>query len=367
MATIGLDASYIFDKYPTGTSTYSRKLIESLAGLDMAHRFLVCYRLSRLRQRREFLCPTKAVSCGGPQFSVRVFQQPFTFWLPWQTDLFHSLAQRPPAFRFRREVVTIFDIFPITSASYSTPAFQQRFSGLLREAMDRASCIITSSEYTSRQMQEHCGVDAARIRVIPCGVDPPVSVIGPEEALAERERLVGKGNHMLLTVGAIDNRKNTINSLRALKLLPERYHLVLAGGDGFGSGAVHAFIADEGLSSRVHTLGYAPADRIPVLYQAASALLFPSLEEGFGIPVLEAMSYGLPVVTSSTSSLPEVGGDAALYCDPRNPSDMAAKVADVIESPGLAAGLSRKGRERVRQFTWKRTAEETLKVYEELL
>ncbi len=365
MATIGLDASYIFDKYPTGVSTYSRKLIETFAALETKHQFLLCYRLSRMKKRHEFLCP-KSIP-DGPRFSVRIFQQPYTFWLKWQADLFHNLAQRPPAFRFRREVVTIFDIFPITSTTYSTPSFQQRFSGLLREAMSRAACIITASEYTSRQMQEHCEVDAGRIRVIPCGVDAPADIVSQGEALRERERLVGKGNHMLLTLGAIDVRKNTINSLRALKLLPDRYHLVLAGGSGFGSDAVHAFIAAQGLSKRVHLLGYAPAGRVPLLYQAASALLFPSLEEGFGLPVLEAMSYGLPVVTSSTSSLPEVGGDAALYFDPLDASDIAAKVTNALETPGLVAELNRKGRERVREFTWKRTAEETLKVYEELL
>ena len=135
MATIGLDATYTVEPKPSGIAVYSRKLIEALATLDTPHRFLLCYRLSRFARRREFLRPA---STGGSQkshFSVRLFQEPLTFWLPWQAELFHSLAQRPPAFRFRREIVTVFDIFPITGQEYSSPDFRRKFSALLLEAV----------------------------------------------------------------------------------------------------------------------------------------------------------------------------------------------------------------------------------------
>ena len=121
MARIALDASFIFDTYPTGIAIYSRRLIESLAGLASPHRFLVAYRFSRLRRRKEFLRP------ADPRFSVQLFQRPVTFWQPRRTDIFHALAQRPPAFRYKREVVTIHDVFPITGTQYSTPGFQRKF------------------------------------------------------------------------------------------------------------------------------------------------------------------------------------------------------------------------------------------------
>ena len=182
MATIGLDATYALGARPTGTGTYSRRLVESLAALDTPHRFLVCYRLSRWNRRREFL--------RLPGCPVRLVQWPLTFWLPWQTDLFHSLVQRPPAFRFRREVVTVHDAFPITGRDYSTPEFQRRFSALLREAVARAARVITDSEYTATQLERHCGVESERLSVIPCGVDEPVRTLTPEERLEERDRLV---------------------------------------------------------------------------------------------------------------------------------------------------------------------------------
>ena len=360
MATIALDASFIFDTNPTGIATYSRRLMESLAQLDSAHRFLLCYRLSRIGKWRQFLRPADA------RFSVRLFQRPLTFWLPWQAEIFHSLAQRPPAFRFKHEVVTVHDVFPITGPDYSTPDFQRKFSRLLRESLARAHRGLVLSEYTAGQVVKHCGIDRERIRVVPGGVDPPVDRMPPEACLLERERLVGAGNEMLLTVGVVDNRKNLLNSLRALQLLPERYRLVLAGGNGYGSQAVHDFIRDERLESRVQWLGYVPRSVLVTLYQAASALLFTSREEGFGFPMLEAMSYGLPVVTSRISALPEVGGDAALYADPYDPSDIAAGAARAVEDAELRQELIRRGLVRASQFTWRRTAELTLKVYEEL-
>src|SRR5690348_5390895 len=114
MACIALDATYTVDPQPSGVAVYSRRLIEALAASKSKHRFLLCYRLSRFGQRKSFLCPSRLPGLQGPDFSVRMYQQHFTFWLPWQADIFHSLAQRPPAFNFKKEVVTVFDVFPIT-------------------------------------------------------------------------------------------------------------------------------------------------------------------------------------------------------------------------------------------------------------
>jgi glycosyltransferase involved in cell wall biosynthesis len=355
MARIALDASYTLGAYPTGSATYSRRLIESLAHLDTSHDFLVCYRMSRLRRLREFLRP--------PGTMTRVI----TPWLAWHTDLFHSLAQRSPRYRFRREIVTIHDIFPITGRDYSTPEYQQKFAAILREAAARAHRIITGSYATAGLLESECGVEPERIRVTPYGVDMPAKTMTAAERRRFRERLVGPGNEMLLSVGMLETRKNALNSLRALKLLSPLYHLVLAGGNGFGHEAIHAFIRDERLEDRVHLLGYVPGDMLPELYQSATVLLFPSFEEGFGFPVLEAMAHELPVVTSPTSSIPELGGDAALYADPNDPSAIASQVVRATESPEIRGRMIARGVTRAREFTWQRTAEQTLAVYEELL
>ena len=367
MATIGLDGTYTVDFQPSGVAVYSRKLIESLAALPTAHRFLVYYRLSRIRRRKAFICPTPSPGSRGPAFEVCLFQEPLTFWLPWRTDLFHSLAQRPPAFRFKREIVTIHDIFPVTGRDYSTRDFQVKFTRLLEEAVQRAVRIITPSAYTAGQLAQHLSVPQDRVRVIPEGVELPWKALTAEGRVRERERLVGRGFEMVLNVGVLQTRKNTLNALRALETLPERYRLVLVGGDGYGSEAIHEYIRRQGLWSRVQVRGYVALGELQALYQSASVLLFPSLEEGFGLPVLEAMANGLPVVAARTASLPEVGGEAALYVDPHDPRDIAGKVQGAVEDAELRRNMIEQGLKRAREFSWERVAEATLKVYDEVL
>ena len=365
MATIALDATYSIQPEPSGIAVYSRRLIESLAALPARHRFLLCYRLSRFSRRREFLCPPSAD--GGPSFETRYYQEPLTFWLPRQAQLFHSLAQRPPGFRFRREIVTVFDVFPLTGVNYATEDYRRKFSALLREAVSRAEIVLAASSATRELLVAHADVRPQKVRVIPLGVDQPPARLNMGERSLERERLAGRGNVMLLNVGVIQTRKNTLNILRALERLPANYHLVLAGGNGYGSEAAHDYIRRQGLGGRVSVLGYAPPEQLPTLYQAADVFLFPSLEEGFGIPVLEAMAHGTPVVTSNTSSMPEVGGEAALYVNPHDPSDIAEKIRKVVEDDALRGRLIARGLERASEFTWRRTAEATLKVYDDAL
>ncbi len=364
MATIALDATYTLERLPSGVAFYSRRLIESLLRLDTPHRFLVCYRLSRLPRRREFLRPSSVP--GSRLFSVRLFQEPLTFWLPWQAEIFHSLAQRPPAFHFKKEVVTVHDVFPLSGRDYSTPEFQRKFSALLLESVRRAARVITPSSYTAGQLVEHADVPRERIRVIPEGAEFPARTLTREERARERERKVGAGKEMILCVGVLQTRKNTLNALRALELLPERYAMVLAGGDGHGSEAIHEYLRRPSLRWRVRALGHVSGAELSMLYQAASVLLFPSLEEGFGLPILESMAAGLPVVAARTSSLPEVGGEAALYADPNDPAGLAEQVTKACEDESLRQKMIERGLARAREFTWERTARDTLRVYDEV-
>jgi glycosyltransferase involved in cell wall biosynthesis len=366
MATIALDATYSAEPNLTGMGVYSRRLIETLPTLETPHRFLFCYRLSRLGNRQYFLKPG-SVPGARAQFSVRVYQEPLTFWLPWQAQLFHSLAQRPPAFHFRQEIVTVFDIFPITGENYSTPEFRKKFSDLILQATGRAARVITSSHATERLLISHAHVPPEKICVIPLGVDPPSINLSPQERLRERARFLGGEGELILSVGVIQTRKNTLNMLKALKTLPSNYKLVLSGGNGYGSGAIHEFIRAESLGDRVIILGFIDDAQLARLYQAASVFLFPSFEEGFGIPILEAMANSVPVVTSNVSSMPEVGGEAALYVDPHNPTDIAQKVVQAVQDSTLREVLTQKGLARASEFTWRRTAEATLAVYDEVL
>jgi glycosyltransferase involved in cell wall biosynthesis len=367
MPTIAIDATYVLDSQPSGISIYSRRLIESLSELESPYRFLIAYRLSRWRRRNRRVRFPASGPHERPPFTTCYFQEPWTFWLSTRAELFHSLAQRPAPFRFGKEIVTVHDVFPLTSRDYSAPDFQRKFSQLLIEATQRAARVITPSSYTARQLSRHAGVETEKIRVVPEGVDLPGKLLAPEARRWARDEHVGTGKKMVLMVGVIQTRKNTLGALRALATLPDAYRLVLVGGNGYGSEAVHDFIGRASLANRVVVLGHVEPETLYILYQAATVLLFPSLEEGFGLPVLEAMAHGLPVIASNTASLPEVAGEAALYVDPQDEAQIAAQLVRVTEDNALREQLVVSGFARVREFSWQRAARSTLEVYDEVL
>jgi len=366
MPTLALDATYAADPEPTGTGVYSARLIAALAALSVSSgaflpedscRLTLCFRPGPyLRWARRQKWP--------PGCSLQPLYEPF--FCPRRVALFHGLNQRLLRRRYPAEVVTVHDVFPVSSPDYSTPQFQERFTEILRHAVRHATRIIAVSHATREQLLRHTGAAEAQLRVVHHGVDPPQPASQEEKGAFRRALGFTADEPFFLNVGAIQARKNVSNIVLALRQVPG-CRLVLAGGDGFGAQQTHALIAREGLSGRVTVLGHAPYASLRLLYSTATALVFPSLEEGFGLPILEAMSYGLPVITSNCSSMPEVGGEAALYVDPRSPEEIAAAMQRVAEDAELARDLSRKGRERAALFSWERCARETLQVYREAL
>ena len=167
-------------------------------------------------------------------------------------------------------------------------------------------------------------------------------------------------------MGAIQVRKNIANIALALKQVPG-VRLVLAGADGYGAEQIHSLIQKERLMDRVRVLGRVRLADLRMLYSSASALVFPSLEEGFGLPILEAMSYGLPVITSDVSATKEVAGDAAILVDPHNISEISEAMRRVMEDEETARVLIQKGHQRASQFSWDKCAQQTWAVYQEAL
>ena len=359
--TLALDATYAADRNRTGTGVYSWELIAALASLPELRRqvegLLLCFRPgSYLRRARRHAWP------AGCRTGV--------LWEPWilprRAALFHGLNQRLPQARFPARVVTIHDVFPLSSADYSTPEFQRRFSGIIRHAVRTADRIIAVSNATREQLLQHADAADERIRVVHHGLRAASPPALDDTHRFLRERLQIEPHHpFFLSVGTIQTRKNIANIVLAARQAGAR--LVIAGGDGYGAERVHELIRRENMEQRVIRLGHASADDLRHLYSAATALVFASLEEGFGLPILEAMSYGLPVITSNCSAMPEVGGDAALYVDPRDVSQIAQAMARVRDDLALADQLRRLGKQRAAEFTWELCARRTWQVYEELL
>jgi glycosyltransferase involved in cell wall biosynthesis len=172
---------------------------------------------------------------------------------------------------------------------------------------------------------------------------------------------------MILFVGAIQRRKNVARLVQAFERVSPGWRLVLAGSSGFGAEEALKQIGASPRRQDIRVLGYASGEVLEDLYQRASILAFPSLDEGFGMPVIDAMAHGLPVLTSNVSALPEVAGDAAWLVDPMDTTSIAAGLDRLTEDQALRDRLAQQGLTRSAGFTWERTVEETWKVYRELL
>jgi glycosyltransferase involved in cell wall biosynthesis len=267
-----------------------------------------------------------------------------------------------------RVVLTVHDLAPTRHPEY-LPGVRSRWywGRLVPFTARRAARVIAPSAATARDLVEVARVRPERVRVVPFAVPLEPAAPPPPAAVAAARAAHGLPERYLLYAGTIDRRKDCPTLLAALGHLDPALTLVVAGTVIEGRTDFRERLARLGLGARVRVLGYVPEGDLPGLYAGASALVYPSFFEGFGLPVLEAMACGTPVVTYRTTSLPEVAGDAAVLLDPPvTPEALAAAVARVVGDPALRADLIGRGRAQASRFDWGRTARLTLAVYEEL-
>jgi glycosyltransferase involved in cell wall biosynthesis len=350
---VGLDATYSLGRALSGVGVYCRRLFEEIAAAAPKFHFILYYRPHRFfRSLLEQRWPSNV--------SRRLLEEPLNVFLPRRVAVFHGLNQRLPRYCFRQAITTFHDLFALTG-EYSTPEFRQRFAALARDAAARSGLVIAVSCYTAHCVEALLGVESSRIVVIHHGVDP-IPEFAAEDLKAFRRRFRLE-RPFLLHVGALQARKNILRLIEAFETLEGDFDLVLAGSDGYKAEEIHACIANSPARQRIRALGYLPNGAIERLYRSAAALAFPSLEEGFGLPVLEAMSAGLPVVTSNCSALAEIAGGAALLVDPLDTAALAEGLSRATADSSLRRELIEKGRARAAQFTWRRAAERTRDTY----
>ncbi len=340
--TIALDATYSIGEELSGVGLYSREMLWGLARVHPETKFQFWYRSHRhLAAKREHFPPNAA---------RRLLAEPIG---PWRANLFHGLNQRLPRIRMRRAVATFHDLFVITG-EYSTPEFRARFRAQAEDAARRADLIIAVSHFTKNQVVSLLGVEAARVRVVHHGTRQlPVTD-------TSRERVI-------LSVGAIQKRKNIANLVAAFERVDPPWRLVLAGGAGYEASGILARIDASPARDRISVLGYVSELELAAWYSKAMVFAFPSLDEGFGMPVLEAMAAGLPVLTSDGSALREIAGDAALLVDPQDADSIASGLRQLALNPAIRMELTRRGAERAREFSWERAVCQTWEVYRELV
>ena len=340
--TIALDATYSIGDELSGVGVYSRELLMGLAAGHPEVSFRFCYRPHRFLRSWSEELPSNARG--------RLFTDT---WLPGGAEIFHGLNQRLPRARLRRAVATFHDLFVLTG-EYSTPDFRARFAAQAREAATRADVIIAVSEFTKQQVVALLGVEPSRVRVVHHGIR------GLALQPVAREKII-------LSVGAIQKRKNLARLVTAFEKIDPRWKLVLAGSAGFGAAEIMERIGQSPARDRIEATGYVTAEELARWYSRASIFAFPSLDEGFGMPVLEAMSAGIPVITANRSALREVAGDAALLVNPEDTDELADAVQRLTLSEKMRRDLTERGRERARLFSWDQAVRETWDVYQSLL
>ena len=301
---------------------------------------------------------------------VRIFWeqvvQPFALRKE-DVDLLHALAFVTPLLSPCPAVVTIYDLsFLLYPESFKR--FKRFYLGLFtRLSAKRARRIIAISQSTKRDVVRLLGVSPEKVEVIYCGIDEAFRPLAEDQVAAFRSKR-GLPERFVLFVGTIEPRKNVTRLIEAFANLHPRQladlKLVIGGAKGWFYQDVFARVEELGLEGQVMFPGYIPVSELPLWYNAAELFVYPSLYEGFGLPPLEAMACGTPVVTANTSSLPEVVGEAGLTVDPLDVEGLAEAMRRALEDEILWRDMRERGLQRAKDFSWTKMAQETVQVYQ---
>lgn len=284
--------------------------------------------------------------------------------------VYHATNYVLPPVRSARRVLTLYDLSFLRMPDRCSPKIVGPFSQGVRRFAQEADALLTCSEATKRDLVELAGVDASKVTVLYGAVEPAFQPLDRNVAMEWLEGHYGIRAPFILFVGTLEARKNILGLVEAFsRLATEIPHtLVLAGGPGWGMDGLDAAIARHGLETRVIRTGYIRARTdLPHFYTAADLFVFPSFYEGFGLPVLEAMSCGCPVLCADNSSLPEAGGDAARYVNPDDTDEMAKQIHSLLADEALRMQMREAGLSQARKFSWDDCARRTLDVYRSLV
>ena len=357
-----------------GIGRYTQELVSALVALDPERTYTAFYNRpdDALPDPPVDRLATICVPWGDKPWRLRTMlahfaRRPQDRLLPG-VDLFHATDHLLPHLARIPSVFTLYDLTYLLTDTHST--LNRLFLTLMAPRFLRnAGAVVTISESARRDLLRHYAIDPAKVRVVYGGVNPRFRTASPAVSAETRARY-GLPEHFLLTVGTIEPRKNLSRLLEAYRILVDRRRqigLVIAGRLGWRSGEFFTRLGQLGLEGRVNLLNSVPDADLPALYSMADLFVFPSLYEGFGLPPLEAMACGTPVITSNTSSLPEVVGEAGITVDPLDADALASAIEEVLTNPDLRQRLKADGVTRASRFTWQATAQATRQVYEDVL
>ena len=354
---IALDVSSAVGPPPHGgIGGATRRLAEALARVDPGTRYLLAVRLSRWRRGG-------LLRLGAPNARPRLLVDPWNGLLLHGARLLHALSTSLPRTPRIPKLVTLWDVNPLRNPHWVTPHWQARRGARLREVAARADLVVATSRHAAGEIEALLGIPSSRIRVVPLGVDtrrfhPPP----PDACRALRARL----GDFVLAVGLLAPRKNLTRLVEAVARVPS-LRLVVVGRAGHGAADFFDAVARTGMADRITHRVRVAEEELVALLGAARVVAVPSLYEGFGLTVLEAMACGTPVVCSNASSLPEVAGDAALLLDATDVEALADGLRCVLASSEIAETLRARGLARASAWSWEAAARALRSLYGELL
>ncbi|MDO8512212.1 MAG: glycosyltransferase family 1 protein [bacterium] len=366
MARIALEARSL-STLGGGVRTYTKEVISRILKAESSDEYII-YHDSKKNLSSFPGAEEKVVSVGHPLFRIGWDY----FLLPQalkrdKIDFIHYFKPATTPFKKPVAIATMYDVIPLLYPETQTAIQLAYWRKQLPLTAKTCAHLITISECSKRDIVRLLQVDPAKITVTPLGVDSKFKPVSEIEKIAMREkyRLPEK---YILYLGTIEPRKNVARLIRAFNKVAGNipHSLVLAGKWGWSYEDVKEEIAKSPFKDRIISLSYVESEYLPSLCSAASIFVFPSLYEGYGLPPLEAMACGTPVITSNVSSLPEVVGDAALTVDPLDEDALSKAIERLALDTALQNELSEKGLARAKQFNWDKTAEMTLGVYKKV-
>jgi glycosyltransferase involved in cell wall biosynthesis len=363
---IGIDARH--DR--TGIGRYTFSLVRELAKIDRENEYVLFLSRERFATEPAPGPNFRTVEAGIPWFTLREQLLLPRLVARERLDLMHYPHVTVPLLSATPFIVTVHDLNYLDAEATARPAGGGMRGAMLRAGyrvelmkVRRARRLIAVSEHTRDALVRLLPIEAARVAVTYEAADTP-GAIEPDTTVLERQ---GLDAPFFLYVGSAYPYKNLVRLITAFARLDGGHRLVLAGDHEHFGPALRKRARDAGLAGRVVFPGRVSEAELAALYGGALAYVLVSLSEGFGLPGLEAMQYGVPVVAASAGSLPEIYGDAALYCDPHDIVSIADALAEVASDEQLRERLAELGNRRAGEFSWARTAEQTLAVYREAL
>lgn len=286
-------------------------------------------------------------------------------------DVFHSPDFVIPPVRKAKTIVTVHDLSFLRCPECYEPRFRGYLASAVPRSVERADLVLADSESTRLDLVELLGTPATKVKVLYSGVEPRFCPVDDQRALAEVRARYALPKRFILSVGTLQPRKNFVRLIEAYGQLIDRLvrpvDLVIAGEKGWLFEPIFRRVEELGLTDRVTFLGFFADEDLPVLYNLADLFVLPSLYEGFGLPPLEAMGCGIPVIASDSSSLPEVLGDAARMVDPLDVGALTNAMHRVLTDQPLRRRMVRKGLARAGRFTWRDAALGARQAYEEFV